>query len=111
MISVGETRSASGALSERTVPQRDPAVVTRAVGGETVLVPVRARVGDLDHIYTLGEVGTFIWNSIDGSRELGELTALVVNEFAVEPATASADLLVFVSDLREAGLVGVSEKP
>jgi hypothetical protein len=45
-----------------------PAVVTRRIAGETILVPVAANVGDLDAVYTLNGVGSFIWDLIDGRR-------------------------------------------
>jgi len=35
-------------------------LVTRNIGGETIIVPVEGHVGDLDSIYTLNEVGSTI---------------------------------------------------
>ena len=45
--------------------------VTREIAGETIIVPIKGRVGDLDSIYTLNEVGTLIWQLIDGQRNIG----------------------------------------
>ncbi len=38
--------------------------VTRDIGGETIIVPIRDHVGDLESIYSLNEVGTLIGTMI-----------------------------------------------
>jgi len=47
--------------------------VTRCIADETIIVPIRDTVGDLDSIYTLNEVGTTIWQLIDGQTSGGEI--------------------------------------
>jgi len=80
--------------------------VARDIAGETILVPVRGRKGDLDAIYNLNAVAGYIWNRIDGRTTVRELADGVCSEFEVAPETAQADTLQFVAALREAGLVG-----
>jgi hypothetical protein len=46
--------------------------VTREVAGETIIVPIRGNVGDLNSIYTLNEVGTKIWELIDGKNSVSK---------------------------------------
>ena len=65
------------------------------------MVPIRSNVGDLDHIYSLNEVGAFIWNAFDGSKDLGEIKALLASEYDVSSSEAEADLLSFVRELEE----------
>ena len=36
-------------------------LVTRSIAGETIIVPICGRLGDLDSIFTLNEVGSHIW--------------------------------------------------
>ena len=78
--------------------------VTRNIVGETILVPVRGRVGDLDAIYNLSEVASFIWERIDGRATLGQIVQGVCAEFEVAPETAEADTLQFIAELERAGL-------
>src|ERR1700704_6063475 len=40
---------------------RSESVVARVVAGETLIVPVRAKVGDLASIYSFNGTGTLIW--------------------------------------------------
>ena len=79
--------------------------VTRAVAGETIVVPITAGVGDLDSIYTLNEVGATIWALIDGTTTMEEIVAAITRGFEVGSDQARADVLDFVTSLTEAGLV------
>jgi len=81
--------------------RRNDNFVHRRIEGETILVPIRSNVGDLDHIYSLNEVGAFIWNAFDGSKDLGEIKALLASEYQVNDSEAEADLLSFVRELEE----------
>jgi len=79
--------------------------VARIIAGETIVVPVRGRKGDLDAIYNLNEVAGFIWNSIDGRTTVRELVGAVCSEFDVGRETAAAETLEFIAALQEAGLI------
>ena len=84
---------------------RDEAAVTRRIAGETVIVPVRDDVADLDSIYTLNETGTFVWDLLDGQRSVEELIDAVVVEFEVAREVAAADVARLIASLREEGLL------
>jgi len=79
--------------------------VSRNIAGETIVVPVRGRIGDLDSIYNLGEVASFIWNRIDGRTTVGQIVEGVCTEFDVAPDTAESDALEFIAHLQSAGLI------
>jgi hypothetical protein len=53
--------------------EKDPSIVHRNIAGETILVPIRSHVADLESIYTLDEVAARIWELIDGQRKVGEI--------------------------------------
>lgn len=79
--------------------------VARNIAGETIVVPVRGRKGDLDAIYNLNEVAGFIWNRIDGRATVRDLAGAVCSEFDVGQETATAETLEFVAALEDAGLI------
>jgi hypothetical protein len=79
--------------------------VTRAVAGETIVVPITAGVGDLDSIYTLNEVGATIWELIDGTTTVEQIVSAVTRGFEVGTDQARADVLEFVTSLADAGLI------
>ena len=84
---------------------KSPDCVTRTIAGESVIVPVRNRVGNLDSVYTLNEVGTVIWDRIDGTRTADDLVETVCELFEVTFEVAAADVAEFLDELIDAGLV------
>lgn len=67
-------------------------VVYRTIAGEHVLVPIRHKAVDLKSIYTLNEVGAFVWTLIDGKRTLCDIRDRVLDAFDAEPDQASRDV-------------------
>ena len=88
-----------------TVPRRSDRFVSRSIGSETFVVPVRAGVADLEAIFTMNEVGTAIWTRIDGQKSVDELARALAAEFDVTTAEAAADVAAFVELLASKGLV------
>jgi hypothetical protein len=84
---------------------RDQSAVTRRIAGETVIVPVRNDVADLDSIYTLNETGSFVWDLLDGKHTVAELIEAVVAEFEVARDVAAADVNRLIGSLRDEGLL------
>jgi len=80
-------------------------LVTRDVAGETIIVPIKSNVGDLNSIFTLNEIGTMIWELIDGKRSVSEIAEAVCKTYEVKPEVAEKDTLEFLNTLQEAGLV------
>jgi len=87
--------------------QRNPDFVARKIAGEFVLVPIRRRAADLDSIFTLNPVASRVWELLDGSRNLAAVRDRLVEEFEVEPATATADLVELIDQLRQFDAVQV----
>jgi hypothetical protein len=85
--------------------RRSEQVVFRKIHDETLLVPIKNNVGDLGSIYSLNPTGAFIWECLDGTRRLGEIKTMIVDEFEVGPEQAESDLCLFVSDLLETGAI------
>jgi hypothetical protein len=86
---------------------RSRSVVSRVVAGETLIVPVRGKVGDLASIYTFNNTGSLIWKLLETPRTLTELIATVAQEFTVEPERAEQDVTQFVNEMYAVGLVEI----
>lgn len=85
--------------------QRSRDVVCRQVGGESILVPIRHNVGNLDYVYTLSPVAARVWALLDGSRTVDELANELCSEFEVDSDTAATDLTALLADLASASLI------
>ena len=84
---------------------RSRAVVARVVAGETLIVPVRAKVGDLASIYSFNGTGTLIWKLLESPRTVGQLATAVAEAYGVDGARAERDVTDFVSEMKTVGLV------
>jgi hypothetical protein len=86
---------------------RSQSVVARVVAGETLIVPVRAKVGDLASIYSFNGTGSLLWKLLESPRTIAELTMAVAQEYDVQPAQAECDVTNFVAEMKAVGLVEV----
>jgi len=84
---------------------RSRSVVSRVVAGETLIVPVRNRVGDLASIYSFNGAGSLIWKLLETPKTVAELAGAVAQEYEVEVAVAARDVTNFAEEMRLAGLV------
>jgi len=92
-------------LSWDTVLAKREEIVSREIAGETILVPIRGRLVDLQRIFSVNPVGAHIWQQLDGKRTLAEIRDSVLETFEVERERAETDVQEFVAELVEAELV------
>jgi hypothetical protein len=79
-------------------------IVSREIAGETILVPIRGKLADMQNIFTLNKVGAYIWEKLDGTRSLAEIIALLLSHFEVTQEQAEQDLLEFIDHVTATGL-------
>jgi len=87
--------------------KRSRSVVSRVIGGKTLIVPVRGKVGNLASIYSFSGTGSLIWELLETPRALTELAGSVQREYGVRQEQAQSDVSQFVAEMFSAGLVEV----
>jgi hypothetical protein len=102
-----QVRFLMATMLKEQVLVRSQAVVARVVAGETLIVPIRAKVGDLASIYSLNGTGSLIWKLLESPRTAAELATSVALAYEVESAQAERDVTNFVSEMKSVGLVEV----
>jgi Coenzyme PQQ synthesis protein D (PqqD) len=98
------------AISETQIFVRSRAVVSRVVAGETLIVPVRGRVGDLASIYSFNETGSLIWKILEKPRAGTEVVSEVAEAYEVDADRVRHDAMRFLSDMLAASLIEVCER-
>lgn len=85
----------------------------RQVGSESILVPIRNHVGDLDAVYVFTSVAARIWTLLDGSNDVESIVETIGSEYDVDPAVVRSDLDELLTSLEAAELIGaaVEAKP
>jgi hypothetical protein len=86
---------------------RSQSVVARVVAGETLIVPIRARVGDLASIYSFNGTGSLIWQLLESPKTLAQLSSAVAQECEIDLPQAERDVTEFLNDLKNVGLVEI----
>jgi Coenzyme PQQ synthesis protein D (PqqD) len=86
---------------------RSESVVARVVAGETLIVPIRAKVGDLASIYSFNATGSLIWKLLESPKTVVQLATTVAQAYEVELARAERDVTNFVNEMKSVGLVEV----
>ncbi|MGA2022621.1 MAG: PqqD family protein [Candidatus Sulfotelmatobacter sp.] len=89
---------------------RSQAVVSRRIAGETLIVPVRGKVGDLASIYSFNQTGSLIWQSLESPKSASELTSIVEQEYAVGHEQAERDVKQFLNDMLTVDLVQLRDE-
>ena len=88
---------------------RSSNVVSREVGGELLVVPIRGGVGDLDSIFSFNPLGSQLWQLLKAGSTIEEMVRWVVDRYEVAADRASADVQSFLGDLSRSGLVRTQE--
>ena len=85
--------------------KKNPNIVFRKVVDECILVPIKQKADELDSIFTLNNVGSRIWELIDGEKSVTDIREILIGEYEVITKEAEADLQEFIGKLEQIGAV------
>ena len=85
-------------------------VVSRDIADETILVPVRGKLADMQKIFSLNPTAEYIWKNLDGKMKLNDILKDVIAHFDVDQDEAKKDVFEFVNELINADLIEESDK-
>ena len=80
-------------------------IVRRDIADETILVPIRGNLADMQRIYALDPVADFIWMQLDGKQSVGKIHSSLMDNFDVDAKQAALDLNEFIDKLLQANLI------
>lgn len=82
---------------------RHPAMVSRQIADEHVLVPIRQHASELGDIYALNELAGFVWERLDGSHPARDILSSILDEYDVTPEQAQRDLIALIMEFEALG--------
>jgi hypothetical protein len=82
---------------------QNPDFIYRKIVEEMILVPIHKDTADLNSIFTLNEVGAYLWEHLAEPASFEDLKASLLGEYDVSAETAEADLVQFLGDLEAYG--------
>jgi hypothetical protein len=84
---------------------RSTSAVCRKIADETLVVPIRGKVGDLNCIFSLNSLASELWNQMEQEFSSQELIDWVLERCDVTLDVATADVASFLNDLASVGLI------
>ena len=78
---------------------KTPDFVHREVAGESILVPIRRQLSEVNSLYVLNETGAAVWRRIDGTRPIRAILTELSNEYDVTSEQLEKDLSTLIEDL------------
>jgi len=79
--------------------------VEKTIGDELVIVPLVGAVAQMDKVFSLNELGVFIYKMLNTPKSEEEIITLILNEFDIDELTAQQDLKQFLSKAVENTIV------
>jgi hypothetical protein len=80
-------------------------IAGRSIAGESFLIPVCGTPAEMEKIFVMNPMADFIWQRLDGRQTLEAIMAAILEDFAVEPEQARADMADLIGQLLENGLI------
>lgn len=84
--------------------QKNPNLITRFIDGEAVIM-----LPEVGKVLALNEVGSYIWQLIDGEHSRADLLEALCHEFEVPKEEAAQDLNEFLTLLQSKNLLNMPE--
>jgi len=79
--------------------------ILRDIVGETVLVPINESTSNFNGLITVNELGKFIWENLESSKDEEDLLHKILEEYEVEEKEAKEDLEEFLDKLRQVDII------
>jgi len=92
-------------LIENALPVRDPSVLCRSEKDQVELY--RESPEKTASICKLNQVGKVVWDACNGKNTPRDISRLIQEKYAVSHAEAYEDCILFISDLKDVGVVRV----
>ena len=83
----------------KSILSHSSSIVTRKTGNEYVLVPITNNIADMNSVYTLNETGAFIWEQIDGKRNVEEIIVALTTVYDIDKQNAESDVYSFIENM------------
>ena len=79
--------------------------IKRKIAGEFILVPIGNTALAFNGLITINELGKFIWENLESSKDEEELLHKILEEYEVEEKEAKEDLDEFLDKLRQVDII------
>lgn len=87
------------------IPKRHPHAGFRIFEGQAMVI-----MPDGSYIHVLNEIGSRVWELMDGERSESQIVEILCQEFETDPAEVAKDVKDFLATLEAHRMLGGSEQ-
>lgn len=88
-------------MKETIALRKNPDIVARLIDNETILVPIYRTSDEINCIYTLNKVASWVWGAIDGKKTLGKIKKQILEKFDTAPKEVNRKTEKLLKDLKK----------
>lgn len=92
-------------MNVSAVYERVSGFVEKKVGDEMILVPISNQVAQMSEVFTLNELGAFVWQHIDGVKSMQDIVNEVLKLYESTEQIVISDVSDFVTGALNKGLI------
>lgn len=89
----------------RPLPSPSPRIATRRVAGELFAIPTAKSASEMKSIYSFNEVGALVWENLKTTRNMEDMTKLILDEYDADENQIKHDILTFLEEAKAEGLL------
>lgn len=96
-------------IEERKIPYMKikPNFALRNIADEWIVIPRGSSAINFSATVLLNDVGAFIWRVLENGATFDEIIEKIMEEYDVEKATASSDLLAFIDKMKNVDVIDI----
>ena len=87
-------------MKDQVQYHRNSDFIHRTIADESILVPIHQDVADMNCIYTLNELGAFIWERLSEPKTKSALQTEIMAEYEAAPDVLAKDLARFLDEMQ-----------
>jgi len=76
-------------------------IISKKINDEYILISLTENVADMNSLITLNETAAFLWDNIDGTKNINQLAEAVAEEYDVDAHDAFKDTTEFISKIKD----------
>ena len=80
-------------------------IVTRNIAGDTILVPIKGKLANMEKIFSLEGTADRIWSLLNGQNSVNDICKNISIAFDVDTDKAQADTIEFIDELLKTELI------
>ncbi|MCX5694545.1 MAG: PqqD family protein [Candidatus Omnitrophica bacterium] len=88
-------------VKDNVVLRKNPDMITRVIDDQVILVPIYKTSDEINCIYTLNNVGSTLWELINGKRSVAAIKKQVLKDFDTTAKEVDKEMGKFLKELKE----------